>query len=105
MTTQRITRRRLASGIAASAALASVAMPYVARAQTYPNRPVRFIIPFAAGGVADVTARLTAGKLGDKLGQRFVIENMPGPGGIAAGRVIATAGPDGPTPWLLTHRH
>jgi len=98
-----ITRRRLVRGIAVNAALGCVTLPRVARAQTYPNRPVRFIIPFAAGGVADVTARLTAEKLGDKIGQRLVIENMPGPGGIAAGRVIATAAPDGHTLGLLTN--
>ena len=110
-TSEGITRRRFSGGMVARVALAraalagaaSVALPYVARAQTYPSRPVRFIIPFAAGGVADVTARLTAEKLGDKLGQRLVIENMPGPGGIAAGRVIATAAPDGHTLGLLTN--
>src|SRR5947207_4116605 len=109
MTSQRTTRRRFSGGIAAGAAtasagaLAGVGLPFVARAQGYPNRPIRFIIPFAAGGVADVTVRLTADKLGEKLGQRFVIENMPGPGGIAAGRVIATAAPDGHTLGLLTN--
>jgi tripartite-type tricarboxylate transporter receptor subunit TctC len=105
MTGLRITRRRFSNGLAASAVLASsgTALPSVARAQAYPNRPIRFIIPFAAGGVADVTARLTADKLGERLGQRFVIENMPGPGGIAAGRAIATAAPDGYTLGLLTN--
>ena len=63
-------------------------MPHVARAQAYPTRPVRVILPFAAGGVADVTSRLAADKLGEKLGQRFVIENMAGPGGIAAARAM-----------------
>ena len=70
---QRMTRRRFTGGITASAALAGVALPHVARGQAFPNRPVRFIIPFAAGGVADITARLTADKLGEKIGQRFVI--------------------------------
>src|SRR5262249_11662489 len=102
MKRQRITRRRFSGSVAATA-LASFALPGVARAQAYPNRPIRFIIPFAAGGVADVTARLTADKLGEKLGQRFVIENMPGPGGIAAGRTMATATPDGHTLGLLTN--
>jgi len=97
----RITRRRFSSGGAAAATV--LALPQIARAQAYPNHPVRFILPFAAGGVADVTARLAADKLGEKLGQRFVVENQPGPGGIAAGRVIATAAPDGYTIGLLTN--
>src|SRR6266446_6918247 len=104
MTSQRITRRKIAGGLAAGAAvMAGVALPQVARAQAYPNRPIRFIIPFAAGGVADVTARLMGDRLGDKLGQRFVIENIPGPGGIVAGRAIASAAPDGYTLGLLTN--
>src|SRR5207248_2693842 len=78
----------------ATAAALTLALGQIARAQSYPTRPVRFILPFAAGGVADVTARLTADKLGEKLGQRFVIENQPGPGGIIAGRAIAAAAPD-----------
>jgi tripartite-type tricarboxylate transporter receptor subunit TctC len=98
----RITRREFSKGAAAASAalLAGTSAP---RAQAYPSRPVRFILPFAAGGVADVTARLTADKLGEKLGQRFVVENMAGPGGITAGRAIATAAPDGYTLGLLTN--
>src|SRR5262245_17858899 len=98
-----VTRRQFSRGLAAGVAVTGIARPHVARAQPFPSRPIRFIIPFAAGGVADVTARLTADKLGEKLGQRFVIENMPGPGGIAAGRAIATAAADGHTLGLLTN--
>jgi tripartite-type tricarboxylate transporter receptor subunit TctC len=101
MSITRITRRQFSAGAVAGAS--ALALPKVVRAQAYPSRPVRFILPFAAGGVADVTARLTADKLGEKLGQRFVVENMPGPGGIAAGRAIATAAPDGYTLGLLTN--
>jgi len=97
----RITRRQFSAG--ATAAALTLALGQIARAQSYPTRPVRFILPFAAGGVADVTARLTADKLGEKLGQRFVIENQPGPGGIIAGRAIAAAAPDGHTLGLLTN--
>jgi len=100
-TRKRITRRQLSTG--AVLAASALALPNIARAQAYPSRPVRFILPFAAGGVADVTARLAADKLGDKLGPRFVVENQPGPGGIAAGRSIATAAPDGYTIGLLTN--
>ena len=52
---------------------------------------MRFILPFGAGGVADVTSRLVAEKLGEKLGQRFVVENMPGAGGITAARAALAA--------------
>jgi tripartite-type tricarboxylate transporter receptor subunit TctC len=74
-----------------------------AQAQTYPSRPVRIIVPFAAGGVADVTTRLVGEKLGDKLGQRFVIENMPGAGGIAAARAVLSAPADGHTLALFSN--
>jgi len=69
----------------------------------YPSRPVRFILPFGAGGVADATSRLAAEKLGDKLGQRFVVENQPGAGGINAVRSVITASPDGYTLGLVTN--
>jgi tripartite-type tricarboxylate transporter receptor subunit TctC len=99
MADNRITRRQFSTALAASA----LAVPSVARAQAYPTRPVRMILPFAAGGVADVTSRLAADKLGAKLGQRFIVENMPGPGGIAAGRAAASAAPDGYTLYLITN--
>jgi tripartite-type tricarboxylate transporter receptor subunit TctC len=69
----------------------------------WPEKPVRIILPFGAGGVADVTARIMADKLSDKLGQRFVIENMPGPGGIAAARAVIQSPADGYTMGLVTN--
>jgi len=84
----------MAAGLAAPAA----------RAQAkYPDHPVRVILPFGAGGVADVTARLVAQALSEKLGQNFVIENMPGAGGIAAARAALSGGTDGYTLTLLTN--
>jgi tripartite-type tricarboxylate transporter receptor subunit TctC len=75
-----------------------------ARAQAdYPNHPVRVILPFAAGGVADLTARLVAQGLSDKLGQNFVIENYPGAGGITAARAALSGGTDGYTLSLQTN--
>jgi putative tricarboxylic transport membrane protein len=94
-----LTRRQFSRGVA----IVAVAMPSIARAQTYPSRPIRFVLPFAAGGVADITSRLAAEKLGEKLGQRLVVENQPGPGGIAAARSVTTAAPDGHTLALLTN--
>jgi putative tricarboxylic transport membrane protein len=70
------------------------------QAQNYPNRPVRVIVPFGAGGVADVTTRIAVDKLGDKLGQRFVVENQPGAGGINAARSVLASAPDGYTLFL-----
>lgn len=84
---------------------AMVAMrPAAADAQAkYPERPVRVIVPFGAGGAVDVTMRLVSEKLGDKLGQRFVVENMPGAGGVFAARAALAAPPDGYTTTLLTN--
>jgi tripartite-type tricarboxylate transporter receptor subunit TctC len=83
---------------------APVALPREALAEaSYPNRPVRIVLPLAAGGVGDTTARIIAEKLGDKLGQRFYIENQPGAGGIAAARTVISSPPDGYTLALLTN--
>ena len=69
----------------------------------YPNKPVRIVLPFAAGGVADITARVIAEKLSGKLGGRFYIENQPGAGGIAAARTVISSAPDGHTLALLSN--
>ncbi|HKO70921.1 MAG TPA: tripartite tricarboxylate transporter substrate binding protein [Bradyrhizobium sp.] len=69
----------------------------------YPSKAVRIILPFAAGGVADITARVVAERLGAKLGGRFYIENQPGAGGIAAARTVISSPPDGHTLALLSN--
>jgi len=80
------------------------ALPGEALTETaYPNRPVRIVVPFAPGGVADTTARIVADKLSERLGQRFYVENQPGPGGIAAARTVMAAQPDGYTLVMLTN--
>lgn len=61
----------------------------------YPDRPVRIIVPFGAGGLADVSIRLVADKLSKNMGQPFVIENVPGAGGIAAANELAKSPADG----------
>jgi tripartite-type tricarboxylate transporter receptor subunit TctC len=99
-----LTRRQLALGLAATAAAGSFPRPQPAWAQQrYPSRPVRFILPFGAAGIADITSRIAAEKLGEKLGQRFVVENQPGPGGIAAARAVLSQPPDGHTIGLVTN--
>jgi tripartite-type tricarboxylate transporter receptor subunit TctC len=103
MIRNRITRRQFSTTLAGLAAAGGM-LPAFARAeQNYPSRPVRFILPFAAAGVADITSRIAAEKLGDKLGQRFVVENQPGPGGIAAARSVLSQAPDGYTIGLVTN--
>src|SRR5437762_7856963 len=89
------------AGMAALAA--ALLLPQIADAQNYPNRPVRLILPFGAGGAADVTARLVTDKLGEKLGQRFVIENMADAGGINAARAVLSAPADGYTLALFSN--
>jgi tripartite-type tricarboxylate transporter receptor subunit TctC len=85
-------------------ALAALAVLHQAGAEArYPEKAVRIVLPFAAGGVADVTARIIAEKLGDRLGQRFYVENQPGAGGIAAARTVISSPPDGHTLALLSN--
>jgi len=61
----------------------------------YPNRPVRIIVPYGAGGIADTTMRIIADKLSQKLGQQFIVDNRPGAAGIVAAKAAAGAAPDG----------
>jgi len=82
---------------------AGLAAPVARGEAKYPDHPVRVILPFGPGGVADVTARLVAQALSEKLGQNFFIENMPGAGGISAARAALAGGTDGYTLTLLTN--
>ncbi|KZD24766.1 Bug family tripartite tricarboxylate transporter substrate binding protein [Tardiphaga robiniae] len=92
-----------AAHLALGAIFLTTAVP-VAQAQSgYPTKPIRVIVPFAAGGVADITIRIVAEKLGDNLGQRLVIENMPGAGGVVAARAVLSSQPDGYTLALLSN--
>jgi tripartite-type tricarboxylate transporter receptor subunit TctC len=78
--------------------VATVAEPCIGRAENdYPNRPVTLILPYAAGGVADVGMRIVAEKLSSRLKQQFVVENRPGAGGIVAAQAALAAAPDGYT--------
>lgn len=90
----------------ASLAVALLAA-HAATAQTttpaFPTKAIRIVVPFGAGGVADLTARTVAQKLSESLGQPVVIENKPGAGGVVAGDTVAKAEPDGHTLLLMSN--
>jgi tripartite-type tricarboxylate transporter receptor subunit TctC len=81
----------------AAGAVALPAVSRIASAQAYPTRPVRLIVPFAAGGTSDTVARLIGQWLSERLGQPFVIEDRPGAGSNIGTEVVVRASPDGYT--------
>jgi len=99
MSSMKIHRRR----VLASLMLAmGMLLPQFANAQgAYPNHPIKFVVPYAAGGLPDTVARIYAQRLGDKLGQAVVVDNRPGANGVVAAQALATAPKDGYT-FLVT---
>jgi tripartite-type tricarboxylate transporter receptor subunit TctC len=91
----KLLRRKFLHLAAGSAALAAASR--LARAQSYPARPVRMLVGFPPGGILDVTARLIAPWLSDRLGQQFAVENRPGASSNIATELVARAEPDGYT--------
>ncbi len=87
---------------AASALAASLLASPVSAQTAFPSKPLKIVVPNAAGGAADITARTVGQKLGEALGQSVVIENKPSAGGIVAGELVARAEPDGHTLLLIS---
>jgi len=91
----KLSRRKLLHLGAGAVALPG--LPRVARAQSYPSRPVRLMVGFAAGQAIDILARIVGQALSDRLGQQFIIENRPGAGGNIATELVVRSAPDGYT--------
>ncbi|HEY8049091.1 MAG TPA: tripartite tricarboxylate transporter substrate-binding protein [Ramlibacter sp.] len=91
-----VNRRQAAAALAALAGGASFA-------QSWPARPVRIVVPFAAGGIADLTARAVGEALGARIGQPVIVDNRPGAGGVVAGEAVVHAQPDGHTLLLISN--
>jgi len=83
--------------------MASVLLTFAAQAQPLSNRAIKIVVPFGAGGVADLTVRVVAKKMAENMGQPVVIENKPGAGGVVAGDTVAKAEADGHTLLLMSN--
>src|SRR4051812_28686716 len=101
MTDLKLPHRRKFLHLAAGAA-ALPAVSSIARAQVYPSRPVRIIVPYAAGGTSDISARMIGQWLSERLGQPFVVENRPGASTNIGTEAVVRAPADGATLLLVS---
>jgi tripartite-type tricarboxylate transporter receptor subunit TctC len=97
----RFTRRTVAAGLVAFAA----ALPFAVAAQAYPNKPIRVIVPFAAGSTTDIIARAISDKVSQSMGQQLVVENKAGASGTIGQAQVASAAPDGYTIMIHSSSH
>src|SRR6202045_3242670 len=98
-----MTPPRLALALAATLLAAPTLLATPCLAQDYPTRPITIIVPFGAGGPADVTARLIGNVLQEQFGQPFVVENRPGAGGVIGTLAVAKSPPDGYTLLMMSN--
>jgi tripartite-type tricarboxylate transporter receptor subunit TctC len=105
MNFQSETARRwlLAAALVAAANVALAQSSSTGSGQAYPLKPAKIVVPFAAGGVADITARVLAQKMSETMGQQVLVENRPSAGGIIASEAVARADPDGYTLLFITN--
>ena len=99
-----MSRRGIAYACGSVAAAAVLCAPLVS-AQTYPSKTVRIVVPFAAGGPADIYGRMIGQRLQEALGQPYVVDNRPGAGSIIGTEIVQKSAPDGYTLLLMSNTH
>ena len=85
-----------------SCLIGCLAVPFAARAQAWPSKPIKLVVPYAPGGTTDVIARMVAEYLGQRLGQNILVDNKPGKGAMVGTALVAKASPDGYTLLMST---
>lgn len=101
MNSNNFQRRRVLQSVAFIGLAALAGSQAFAQAQAYPNRPIKWIVPYSAGGLPDTVARIYAQRLSDRLGQSVVVDNKPGANGVVAAQAMAASPKDGYT-FLVT---
>jgi len=89
--------RRLATVLAVTAGLTGAIVPHAEAESHYPSQPIRVVVPFGVGGLADITMRIVAKEMSTRFGDNIIIDNRPGAGGIAAANAVLSAAHDGYT--------